>query len=293
MSEMITNLVPIRVDAKSTDGAVKIIETLLLDTTCLPVSGTWPKATTDAKNRTPSLSSLVDANAAYLAESILADAEVHGAVRSGKNFLGGRLDLLTDLELYKKLEDQIRTQLSIALSVDKDKLIRKKNHALNTQGENLMENVSSGVSLTSGNETKPEESVSLGDRSKSIKIEPEVMNSDHSSKIIKIKLRLRHENIAVVDEFDYDLNSSGLEGCCPVSLANSIIEELNLPTEFAPSITVSLVEQIYGVDVPHSLEGLDSEIVEKEVPAAIVLDTAKCGTSADFTQMILDCKKNQ
>mmetsp|Transcript_20322 Transcript_20322/g.41691 ORF Transcript_20322/g.41691 Transcript_20322/m.41691 type:complete len:109 (+) Transcript_20322:661-987(+) len=106
----------------------------------------------------------------------------------------------------------------------------------------------------------------------------------------RIKLRLRHENIAVVDEFNYDVNSSGLEGCCPVSLANSIVDDLNLPAEFAPSIAVSLVEQIYGIDVPHSLEGLDCEIVKKGVPAAFVLDSSKGGTPASFTQMMLDSK---
>src|SRR6056300_510564 len=91
----ITNLVPIRVDAWSSDGAVRVIDTLLIDTTCLPITHAHPRA--DGNNPSGlnslgksgvdsniifSLSSLIDANAAHLTESILADAEVYGTVRS-------------------------------------------------------------------------------------------------------------------------------------------------------------------------------------------------------------------
>jgi hypothetical protein len=129
---VMTNIVPIRIDASSTDGEsrFRIIDTLLIDTTCLPIlhvaqprddctSASWSLA---ADASVFSLDSLVDRNAAYLAESILADAEVYGAVRSSKHYVGGRLDLLSDVQLYSDVKEQISNQLGIALNVGKSQL---------------------------------------------------------------------------------------------------------------------------------------------------------------------------
>mmetsp|Transcript_51608 Transcript_51608/g.109748 ORF Transcript_51608/g.109748 Transcript_51608/m.109748 type:complete len:289 (-) Transcript_51608:98-964(-) len=287
---MITNLVPVRIDASSSDGAVRIIDTLLIDTACLPISHAHcPPRDGDVSvsglsslgggGRSQvvsnfSLSSLVDANASHLTESILADAEVHGAVRSSKSFMGGRLDLLGDANLYQEIERQIRSQLSIALNKEKEDLI------------------SSGVSLCHRECPTPDGTVSSGCHRAQITVsassgQENKMNS-FSSRIVPIKLRLRQENIVVVDEFDYDINSSGLEGCDPFSLANSVVGDLKLPPELAPSIAASIVEQIYGVHVSDSLETFTFNPTLREVPSALVLDDAREGCSADFAQMVLN-----
>lgn len=223
----ITNLVPIRVDASSSDGAVRIIDTLLVDTTCLPVSShAHPRhadgnssglnslsAGSDKTYNNFSLSSLVDSNAAHFTESILADAEVYGAVRSSRAWMGGRLDLLKDTKLYGEIENQIRKQLSIALSVDKKDLILP-----HPTPDGTVSSSDNGSKITSAEKRK---------------IVP---------KIVRIKLRLRHENVLVMDEFDYDVNTSGMEGSDPFSIANSLVGDLKLPPELAPDIAASIGE---------------------------------------------------
>lgn len=267
----ITNLVPIRVDASSSDGTIHIIDTLLIDTKCLPIShgahthdgnpsGLGSLASSSAHGSTNdnfSLSSLIDANSSHLTDSILTDAEVYGTVRSkGSSYMGGRLDLLSDTQLYQTIEKQINTQLSIALGVDKTDLM------------------SSGGTL------------SVIEKSSTIDAQTVVNNTEQKSRIVRIKLRLRHENFVVFDEFDYDVNSSGMEGCEPFSIANALVEDLKLPPESGPSIAASIVEQIYGVDVSESLNGFTSDVV-RQTPAAMKLDSAREGTSTDFAQIML------
>lgn len=258
---IITNLVPIRIDAYSSDSSVRIIDTLLVDTTCLPIShaihppadgnprrGTVLSAVSgmkmvDSLSQFLSPESLIDANAAHLTELLISDAEVYGSVRSStKTFMGGRLELLNDTKLYQQIEKQIRSQLRIAMSADK-------------------------LMLTNGGG------------------EGGTINND-SSNIVHIKIRLRHENILVMDEFDYDINTSGLEGSDPVSIANSLVQDMKLPPDMAPLLAASIVEQIYGVNVAESLEGLTSSTV-RQTSAALILDPIIEGTSSDYCQFML------
>ena len=286
----ITNLIPIRVDAHNSDGTVRIIDTLLIDTTCLPIShvprprphdGTT--ASTSAEERHKSIASdysipsLVAANASHLTESILTDAEVYGAVRSSKHYLAGRLDLLSDTKLYMKIYGQISAQLSIALNVDKEQLLLNGSTLLGKSEESPMDTT---ISLNVESNVK-EEGNSAPDGTTSTE------QTKSSSNIIRIKLRLRQESIVVVDEFDYDVNTSGCQGCDPFSIANSIVQDLKLPLEFATSIAASIVEQIYGVQIRESLDGMERG-VSRDVPAAYVVDVAKEGPSSTFSQMLLD-----
>ncbi|KAL7529907.1 hypothetical protein ACHAWF_003152 [Thalassiosira exigua] len=273
----ITDLVPIRIDASSSDGAVRIIDTLLVDTTCLPVA--HPVAPRDRGDSGPcdafvSLSSLIDANATHFAETILADAEVYGAVRSTfKTYMGGRMQLLDDAKLFREVEKQIRTQLGIALRVSKKDLIpvREPLHGETLPTPDGAVSSTSDAQLESGN---------AGEKGNG-EAKPVTSN------IVRIKLRLRQENILVVDEFDYDINTSGMEGCDPLTMAESLVEDLKLPHELAPSIAASIVEQIYGLDVSESLGGSFSKTTLRDTPSALVLDVAKYGTSTDFAQIIL------
>lgn len=277
----ITNLVPIRVDASSSDGAVHIIDTLLIDTTCLPIShgahtydgnpsGLGSLASSSSHGVIDdnfSLSSLIDANASHLTQSILADAEVYGTVRSKGSYMGGRLDLLSDTQLYQTIEKQINTQLGIALGVDKTDLI----------------SIGGSIPVMEKSSTVDAQTLSL---SSTEKTEAVVNNTEQKSRIVRIKLRLRHENFVVFDEFDYDVNTSGVEGCEPFSIANALVKDLKLPPELGPSISASIVEQIYGVDVSESLNGFTSDVV-RQTPAAMKLDSAREGTSTDFAQIML------
>ncbi|KAL7431456.1 hypothetical protein ACHAXH_007133 [Discostella pseudostelligera] len=281
--ESITNLVPIRVDASSSDGAVRIIDTLLVDTTCLPVPHGHPRhdgvsglnsfagGTVEGTQSTLfSLSSLVNANASQLTESILSDAEVYGAVRSStKTFMGGRLDLLSDAKLYQQIEKQIQRQLEIVLTTEKKDLVSKCCSSL----RHAAEGTSSTQDIAMSSDGKAGQTLSG--------------MTNNESRIVRIKIRLRHDNIVVIDEFDYDVNSSGMEGCDPFSIANSLVQDTKLPTELAPSIAASIVEQIYGVNVTDSLDGLPSIASARHAPSALVLDTAKDGTMADFAQIML------
>ena len=259
---IITNLVPIRVDAYSSDGSVRIIDTLLVDTTCLPIShavhppadgnprrGVLRSVVSGVKTAEESLSNfvslepLIDANATHFTELLISDAEVYGSVRSStKSFMGGRLELLNDTKLYQQIEKQIRSQLRIALTANK-------------------------ITLTNGG----------GERG--------TTNYDNSN-IVHIKIRLRHENILVMDEFDYDINTSGLEGCDPVSIANGLVQDMKLPPDMAPLLAASIVEQIYGVNVAESLDGLTSSTV-RQTSAALTLDPVIEGTSSDYCQFML------
>lgn len=282
--ELITNLVPIRIDASSSDGAVRIIDTLLMDTTCLPISHGYPRhdgvsglnsfaGETEATDPTLfSLSSLINANASHLTESILSDAEVYGSVRSSsKTFMGGRLDLLSDTKLYLQIEKQIRRQLEIALTTEKTALIPACGF-IRHEAAGIAN--SPDIAMSSNGIGKADQVVS-----------PEMLVNE--SRIVRIKIRLRHENIVVVDEFDYDVNSSGIEGFDPFSIANSLVQDMKLPAELAPSIATTIVEQIYGVNVTDSRDGLTLSASARHAPTALVLDSTKEGTMSDFAQIMM------
>ncbi len=233
----ITNLVPIRVDASSANGSVHLIDSLLIDVTCLPLSH---KSLSSNSTAEVSIHSLVDANAAHLAESLIADAEVYGAVKSSKVNIG-RLDLLSDKQLYQTVEDQIRKQLMIALGANRTTLL--------SRGYNNNEQIvpSSDVPLSNNN-------------------------------TIRIKLRLRHENIALEDEFDYDVSTSGIDGFDPFTIANNIVKDLKLPSEFVTSIATSILEQMYGLQLESG----------NGVPAAVILDVTTDGSGKDIAKRIID-----
>lgn len=229
----ITNLVPIRVDASSTNGTVHVIDTLLIDTTCLPIS--YSPLISNNSTAEYSIHSLVDANAAHLAESIIADAEVYGAVKSSKNHMG-RLDLLSDKQLYQTVEEQIRKQLLVALAADKTTLLSRAD-----------------------------------------------VKAENQNNVIHIRIRLRHDNIAITDEFDYDMNISGLDGFDPFTISRNVAEDLKLPSECVISIATSILEQMYSLNLPDSAEGPHGK-----VPAAFIVDVKKEGSAKDIVKKVLN-----
>ena len=208
------------------------------------------------------------------------------------------MDLLTDVKLYREIESQIRKQLIIALSFRKEEILfSNEGSLLQDYGVCLAEKCLLGsvaVASCVGEDgpTTPDNVISSDDNTQAMSVNTEDARGEkmanNKSNIVRIKLRLRQENIVIVDEFDYDINSSGVEGGCPFSLANSIAEDLKLPPEFAPSIAASIVEQIYGVEIPKSVEGLGSGYAQDGVTAAFTLDVTREGSTSGLAQMILD-----
>ncbi|EJK76323.1 hypothetical protein THAOC_01921 [Thalassiosira oceanica] len=279
----VTNLVPIRVDGWNSDGSVRVVDSLVLDTTCLPVSceptsgyndppsSSRPQAPANNDvNPGSSLMSLVDSNARHLTESILGDAEVQCAVRNSKSHVG-RIDLLADSTLYKDIYKQIRSQLGVALCLDKGQLIPPGSSSLNRPSHAPVQR-------------NPEEAASS---------EAAAQAAPQRSNITRINIRLRQENIIILDEFDYDVGLSGLDGFDPVSIANSMVKDLNLPPEIGPSLVTSIVDQIYGVNVDEQLDKFTSTTSVRHHPTALELDVNAYGSPENFTQLILGQKEQR
>mmetsp|Transcript_16234 Transcript_16234/g.36339 ORF Transcript_16234/g.36339 Transcript_16234/m.36339 type:complete len:288 (-) Transcript_16234:868-1731(-) len=279
----VTNLVPIRVDGWNSDGSVRVVDSLVLDTTCLPVScdptsgyndppsSSRPQAPANNDvNPGSSLMSLVDSNARHLTESILGDAEVQCAVRNSKSHVG-RIDLLADSTLYKDIYKQIRSQLGVALCLDKGQLIPPGSSSLNRPSH-------------APAQRNPEEAASS---------EAAAQAAPQRSNITRINIRLRQENIIILDEFDYDVGLSGLDGFDPVSIANSMVKDLNLPPEIGPSLVTSIVDQIYGVNVDEQLDKFTSTTSVRHHPTALELDVNAYGSPENFTQLILGQKEQR
>ena len=105
-------------------------------------------------------------------------------------------------------------------------------------------------------------------------------SSEQTNDAIRIKLRLRHENIALEDEFFYDVYTSGIDGFDPFTIAKNIVNDLKLPSEFVTSITTSILQQMYGLQVEPG----------RGVPAALILDVTKDGSAKDIAKRVLDKK---
>jgi len=92
-----TKIVPIRIDVLSEDKTLRIVDTLLFDPACWPVTLYQPLYTS------------LEENITLMAHTILSDAEVQGMGRTVRHFTG-RLDLWSP-KLQKAVEDQLRPQL--------------------------------------------------------------------------------------------------------------------------------------------------------------------------------------
>jgi hypothetical protein len=90
-------LIPIRVDACTEDGHVRIIDTLLFDPNCWPIP------------LLPPLHEAVEQNVQELAHTIISDSEVLGMGRTVRHFTN-RVDLWSP-QLQELVEHQLRVQL--------------------------------------------------------------------------------------------------------------------------------------------------------------------------------------
>jgi hypothetical protein len=93
------DLVPLRVDVATEDGNVRIVDTLLLDPNCWPVSF----------DMAAPLHESVERNIQEMAHSIISDAEVSGMGRTVRHFTN-RVELWST-KLQDLVEDQLRPQV--------------------------------------------------------------------------------------------------------------------------------------------------------------------------------------
>jgi hypothetical protein len=79
------------------DRLLRVVDTLLIDPTCWPISLCAP------------LHETVERNITHLAHTVLSDAEVQGMSRTVRHFTG-RVDILSP-QLQEKVEEQLRPQV--------------------------------------------------------------------------------------------------------------------------------------------------------------------------------------
>jgi len=102
-----STLIPVRIDSVTDDKAIRIVDTLLFDPTCWPITLYQP------------LFKSVEQNVVEIAHNIISDAEVQGMGRTVRHFTG-RVDLWSK-NLQKGIENQLRPQLwKIATMNDDD-----------------------------------------------------------------------------------------------------------------------------------------------------------------------------
>jgi hypothetical protein len=92
-----STLIPVRIDVLTDDRLLRVVDTLLIDPTCWPISLCAP------------LNETVERNITHLAHTVLSDAEVQGMFRTVRHFTG-RVDIWTP-QLQDKVEEQLRPQL--------------------------------------------------------------------------------------------------------------------------------------------------------------------------------------
>lgn len=110
-----STLIPVRIDFVSDDKAIRIVDTLLFDPTCWPITLYQP------------LYISVEQNVVEIAHNIISDAEVQGMGRTVRHFTG-RVDLWSK-SLQKGVEDQLRPQLwKIATMNDNDSNMNISKH---------------------------------------------------------------------------------------------------------------------------------------------------------------------
>eukprot|EP00566_Odontella_aurita_P017410 CAMPEP_0113580142 /NCGR_PEP_ID=MMETSP0015_2-20120614/30494_1 /TAXON_ID=2838 /ORGANISM="Odontella" /LENGTH=271 /DNA_ID=CAMNT_0000484269 /DNA_START=5 /DNA_END=817 /DNA_ORIENTATION=- /assembly_acc=CAM_ASM_000160 len=260
-------LYPLRIDALSTDGSARLVDTLLVDPLCLPV----PIASTP-------LDDAIEENVRFVADGLISDMEVHSAVRTAKgSHFSGRVDVLGKPGLREKVEDQIRGQIKRMLKdLDGPRVLEGEKDSVVEEPPFKKRKVDAPSSSSACDEVS------------SSALAPSEKRMDEKSRqkgrLVPIKIRLRENNVVVLDEFQYDILSPPMPGGDPISIAKGIVRDLNLPQDMAVSIATLIVDQIHGLDVGGSLEGMDRSRAKGEQPAAWTVDSKE--VAAAQTQVL-------
>uniref|UniRef100_A0A7S1ZM05 Uncharacterized protein n=1 Tax=Ditylum brightwellii TaxID=49249 RepID=A0A7S1ZM05_9STRA len=234
-----TNLFPIRIDASSSDNSIRLIDTLLIDPTCLPIP--LSSFSEDA------MQSYISQNTHEFVNTLLSDMEVYGTSRTSKHF-AGRVDLWNVVSLREEMERQVKEQLEAAISL--------------SVGNNAGITSTTSDATTKKDDTKKEETT----------------KKEENPNLKRIKIRIRDNNILILDEFDYDTSTSPSPDGCPIAIANQLVQDLNLPESCGVAIATSIAEQICGsVEVEGDLSDMRDERADRDVPSAWVVDGKESG----------------
>ena len=255
-------LYPIRIDASSEDSTARIVDTLLIDPSCLPapwvpylpLTPPLPSREGGVGTGGDAISDLVDRNARLMADSVLADAECLPTARSARQHFSGRVELFDRPGLRERVEHQIRSQLRTVLNEAREGGGRTAPPPSPTP-----ERRTGGGSLRTSKRRRVSEGAAesyRGDENENNGREERSEKGDR--RLVRIKIRIRENNVVVVDEFDYDASSAPLPGGDAVSIANGIVEDLNLPPKMAAGIALSISEQIRGLGVRGCLRGVET-----------------------------------
>ena len=305
---MASHLIPVRVDAKCNTG-YRIIDTLLVDPTCLPRPLSEFRTANEA----------VEANVRILSDNLISDYEVAAIESAGyrQNYFTGRVALLNVPDLRGEVERQIRRALWEMVDGDATAAARggqkkRKNKSYgnaddNTESEAEAEAVTKKqkVDEDDGEDQPTGDDGDADDGSNAEKDKAADADADadadggdgddadatgdggsddiDKSDLVKINIRIRDDKrkILVLDEFYVDPKCS-LPGGDVVSVAKSLVKDLNLPADMELTIITTILEQIHGLKVPADLHKAKVNVrkdtgeivkteVNRETPAALYL----------------------
>ena len=276
---MASNLIPVRVDAKCNTG-YRIVDTLLVDPTCLPRPLSEFRTANEA----------VEANVRILSDNLISDYEVAAIESAGyrHNYFSGRVALLNVPDLRGEVERQIRRALwdmvdSPCGARDGRKKRKTKSDA-NADGEREVKSDAGSKKQkvdedgTADQDGDADDSNAEGDKATvgdgdDADATDDGVDAIDKSDLVKINIRIRDDKrkILVLDEFHVDPNCC-LPGGDVVSVAKSLVKDLNLPADMELTIITTILEQIHGLEVPAALYKAKvnvrkdtGEIIKKEV----------------------------
>ena len=288
------HLIPVRVDAKCNTG-YRLVDTILVDPTCLPRPLSEFRKANDA----------IEENVRILSDTLISDYEVAAIQSAGyrQNYFTGRVSLLNVPDLRGEVERQIRRALwemadgdgsdvaaaRVGGSSPKKRRIKSdtsavtdadaKKHKVDEDGSDDQP-TESGSGLDGGAD---DSNAAGGEADEDGGNDADGDGIGDKSDLVKINLRIRDDKrkILVLDEFHVDPRCS-LPGGDVVSVAKSLVKDLNLPADMELTIITTILEQIHGLQVPAALHkakvsvrGDTGEVIKKKLsrktPAALHL----------------------
>ena len=262
-----SSLITVRIDVTHPDRSVRLIDTLIIDPNTIksaPLgtaslgnassSNDEDKATIHSSRQrsvTKSMHTAVETFSIELAGQIVADYEVNGTQRVTKHF-NGRLSFMEKEDFVRRVAIQIRDGIVAQLYPE----------------ENLAELVEESLS---SNKRKQESAD--GTDNPSIYENDDNLNRPTKKRLRKIKFYLRLQSTVLAGEIDIDtelLNST--PGADIMSIANSIVRDLNLSDEMSVFIAGDIIAQlnrpdVYAEDVKLTAFSEDELKVGKKVDA--------------------------
>ena len=300
-----SHLIPVRVDATCNTG-YRLVDTLLVDPTCLP-------RPLSEFARTSTTNEAIEANVRILSDTLISDFEVAAIQSAGyrQNYFTGRVALLNVPDLRAEVERQILRALwdmvdgdasATAAATGSRKKRRKSKADANADTDDTSsaeaEPKKQKVGDDADEDDKEDQPTGTADNDNADDNEQEkdTVGSDadkdggndgddiDKSDLVKINIRIRDDKrkILVLDELHLDPNLL-VPGGDIVSVAQSIVKDLNLPEDMTTTIVTTILEQMRGLHVPVNLrdakvkivgaagEGVTEKELTRETPAAFHL----------------------